>query len=154
MVFVVLQKYFNYGSDQSVNAGHIASTDCNYQLQNDTINDGFFYFLVQAFENRNIQRDMQLCHLTKAFFCHINTLINLYMSATAQLENVQYYGVSLENKKDCFFNQLFCCLKPTFTLNDMLNKSFMIKTMLLQPNLATNARDVFKLCSLFITTLT
>ena len=34
------------------------------------------------------QRDTYLFHLTKAFFCQTNILINLYMSATAQLKNV------------------------------------------------------------------
>ena len=32
-------------------------------------------------------------HLNKAFFCQINTLINLYMSATAQLEYLVLLGV-------------------------------------------------------------
>ena len=43
-----------------------------------------------------------LCTYTtwaKPSFCQINTLINLYASATALLENSEYYGVSLENKR-------------------------------------------------------
>ena len=42
------------------------------------------------------------------------------MTATAQLENIQYIGVSLENN-------YLADPRPTFTLNDMLDK-----------NLATN----------------
>ena len=57
---------------------------------------------------------MYLCHLTKAFFCQIN-LISLYMSAAPQLENILYYGVSLENS-------YLADPRPTLTLNDMLNK--------------------------------
>ena len=59
---------------------------------------------------------MYLCHLTRAFFCQTNTLINLYVSATAQMENVYYYDASLKNKKAVPFNQLFRCLKANFHL--------------------------------------
>ena len=42
----------------------------------------------------------------------------------------------------------------TLTLNDMLNKkSYVLEILLLCSNLATNARVVFKLCSMLITTL-
>ena len=66
---------------------------------------------------------------------------------SAQLENV--LRVSLGNKND--FLQ-----RSTLTLNGMLNKkkNYILKMMLLHPNLAANARIVFKLCSLLITTLT
>ena len=53
--------------------------------------------------------------LTKAFFCQINALINLYMYATAQLENVWYYGVLLENN-------YLATPRRNLNLNDMLNK--------------------------------
>ena len=43
-------------------------------------------------------------------------MINLYMSDTAQLENVEYYEVSSENKKTVYFNQLFGCPKINFDL--------------------------------------
>ena len=78
---------------------------------------------------------------------------HIYLCATAQLENVQYYRVSLENKKDCFFKYFLATL--ALTLNDMLSKkNYVLKMMLLHPDLATNARVVFKLCLLLINTLT
>ena len=62
------------------------------------------------------------------------------MSATAQLENINW---SVIRKK-----------RPTLTLSGMLNKkAYMLAMMLLYPSLATNARVVFKLRSLLITTL-
>ena len=83
---------------------------------------------------------MYLYHLTKAFFCQINTLLNLYMSATAQLETFYYYRVSLENN-------YLAVPRPTLALNDMLNKkNCMLKMMPLHPNLGTDDRVVFKLC--------
>ena len=98
---------------------------------------------------------MFLCHLTNALLCQINTLINLYMSATALIENSWYYGLSLQNKKDCFSNQLFGCPKPNFDVKWYTKqKNYMLKMILLHPILATNARVVFKLSSLLITTLT
>ena len=63
------------------------------------------------------------------------------MSATAQLENVYYYGVALENN-------YLAAPRPNLTLNGMLNKkSYMLKMMLLHLNLAKNARVVFKIYS-------
>ena len=45
--------------------------------------------------------------------------------------------------------------RPALTLNGRLNKeNYMLKMMLLHPNLATNARVVFNRCSLLITILT
>ena len=45
------------------------------------------------------------------------------MSATAQLENFWYYGVSIENS-------YLAVPRPTLTLNDMLNKKkCMLKMM-------------------------
>ena len=43
------------------------------------------------------QRDTYLFHLTKAFFCQTNILINLYMSATGQLKNFQLFGCPKAN---------------------------------------------------------
>ena len=84
------------------------------------------------------ERDMYLCHLTKAFFCQINTLINT---------------LSLENKR-LFFNHLFGCPKANFDLECYAKqKNYMLKMILLHPNLAANAKVLFKLCSLLITTL-
>ena len=61
----------------------------------------------------------------------------------------------LENKRTVFFISYLAAPRPTLTLNDMLmKKTYMLKMMLLYPNLAANARVVFKLCSLLITTLT
>ena len=54
MVFVVLYKHFNCATDKTFDAGHAVINDCNYQLQNNTINDVIYYFLVQVFENRPI----------------------------------------------------------------------------------------------------
>ena len=80
---------------------------------------------------------MYLCHLNKAFFCQINTLINLYMSA--HLENVQYCGVSLENENTVFLIIYLAAPKLTLILNDMLNKkNYMLKVMPLHPNLTIN----------------
>ena len=64
--------------------------------------------------------------------------------------------MSLENKIDCFFLiSHLAAPRPTLTLKDMLNKkNYVLKMMLLHPNLATNSRVIFKLCSLLITTLT
>ena len=74
---------------------------------------------------------------------------------SAYLENVYYYGVSLENKKTVFLISYLAAPSPSLTLNDMLNKrNYTAKMMLLHPSLATNARVVFKLCSLLSTTLT
>ena len=62
--------------------------------------------------------------------------------------------VSLRNTKDCFLISYLAAQRPALTLNSMLNKKiYMLKMMLLHPNLATSARVVFKLCSLLITTL-
>ena len=57
---------------------------------------------------------MYLCQLTKFFFCKINTLTNLYMSATAQLENFWYYGMSIENN--------YLAAPIILSLNDILIK--------------------------------
>ena len=38
-IFVVLYKYLNCAADKAIDAGHTAVTDCNYYLQNNTIND-------------------------------------------------------------------------------------------------------------------
>ena len=46
MIFVVLCKQLNCAADKTTEAGHIASTDYNYQLQNNTINDVIYNFLV------------------------------------------------------------------------------------------------------------
>ena len=135
-------KYLNWDADKTIDGGHTISTDCNYQLKNNTINDVIYYFFVQVFENRPIQRDMCLCHLNTAFFFQTNTLINLYMTATAQLENIQYYGVSLQNN-------YLAVPRPTLTLNDMLVKNLATKKIL-----ATSATVAFKLCSQLINTLT
>ena len=54
MIFVLLCKYLKCAADKTTDAGHTASTDCNYELKNNTINDFIYYFLVQAFENRPI----------------------------------------------------------------------------------------------------
>ena len=56
MIFVVLYKYLNCAADETFDKGHNAITDYNYELQNNTINNVIYYFLVQAFENRPIQR--------------------------------------------------------------------------------------------------
>ena len=54
-----------------------------------------------------------------------------------------------------FLISYFANPRPTLALNDMQNKKiYMLKMMLLHPNLATNARVVFKLSSLLITILT
>ena len=64
-------------------------------------------------------------------------------------------GLSLENRKTVFLISYLAAPRPTLTLNDMLNKkNYMLKMMLLHPNLGENVRVVFKLCSLLITTLT
>ena len=65
------------------------------------------------------------------FFCQINTLINLYISATALPKYSLYYEVSLENKR-LIYNLLFGCPKANFDL-DMLKKTYMFKMMLLHP---------------------
>ena len=57
------------------------------------------------------------------------------MSATAQLENFWYYGVSIENS-------YLAVPRPTLTLNDMLNKKKLY------------AQNDVKLCSQVINTLT
>ena len=57
------------------------------QLAINTIDDVIDYFLVQASENRPTKKNMYLRHLSEASFSQIHTLINLYVSATAQLEN-------------------------------------------------------------------
>ena len=58
-------------------------------------------------------------------------------------------------RKLLFLISYFANLRPTLALNDMQNKKkYMLKMMLLHPNLATNARVVFKLSSLLITILT
>ena len=64
------------------------------------------------------------------------------MTATAQLENIQYYGVSLQNN-------YLAAPRPTLTLNDML-----VKNLTTKKNLATSATVAFKLCSQLIHTLT
>ena len=69
------------------------------------------------------------------------------MSATAQLENVQYYGVSFENN-------FLAAPRPNLTLNDMLNKKLYGQNDATAPNLAANATVLFKLCSQLIITLT
>ena len=55
---------------------------------------------------------MYLCHLTKGFFCQINTLTNLYKSATAQIEYLVRWG-AIRN---------LAAPVASLTLNDMLNK--------------------------------
>ena len=59
------------------------------------------------------------------------------MSATALLEYSQYYGVPLEIKNIVFSISYLAAPRPTLTLNDMLIKNYMLKMMLLYPNLAT-----------------
>ena len=56
MKFVVLYKCLNCAAGKTFDTGHTAITDYNYDLQNNAINDVIYYFLVQAFENRPIQR--------------------------------------------------------------------------------------------------
>ena len=46
-IFVVLYKYLNCAADKVIDAGHTAITDCNCQLQSNTISVTY-YFLVQA----------------------------------------------------------------------------------------------------------
>ena len=63
-------------------------------------------------------------------------------------------GMSLGNTEDCFLISYLSAPRPTLTLNGLLNKKeYMLKLMLLHPNLAVKTRVVFKLCSLLITTL-
>ena len=69
---------------------------------------------------------MYLYHLNKAFFCQISNLINLYMSATTQLENIYYYEMSLENK-NLFSISYLASPSQTLTLNDMLNDMLNVK---------------------------
>ena len=67
--------------------------------------------------------------LTKAFFCQINALINLYMYATAQLENVWCYGVLLENN-------YLAAPRPNLNLNDMLNEKLYAQNDATAPQLS------------------
>ena len=57
---------------------------------------------------------------------HPETLINLYISATALLESSWYYGVSLENKR-LFFNLLFGCPKVNVDLDVLNEKAICLK---------------------------
>ena len=63
--------------------------------------------------------------LDLSFFCQINTLINLYISATTLLENSYYYRVSLENKT-VFLICYLAASRPTLTLMCFI-KSCMFK---------------------------
>ena len=86
---------------------------------------------------------------------HPDNFIYVCLSATAQLENVQYYGVLLENKKTVFFfNHLFGWPKANSELEWYAKwKNYMLKMMLKHPNLATNVTVALKLFLLLITTL-
>ena len=57
----------------------------------------------------------------KPSFCQIITLIDLYISATALLENSYYYGVILENKR-LFLISYLATPRSTLNLNYLLNK--------------------------------
>ena len=64
-------------------------------------------------------------------------------------------GVSLGNKKNCFFNQLFGCPKANFDLEWYAKqKKLYTQNDATASHLATNVRMFFKLCSMLITTLT
>ena len=52
----------------------------------------------------------------KPYFAKKNTLINLCMSATTQFENVQYYGILLENKKRLFLISYLVGPRPTLIM--------------------------------------
>ena len=39
MLFVVLNKPLNCTAENTIEAGHTANTDCNYQLLNNTVNN-------------------------------------------------------------------------------------------------------------------
>ena len=121
VIFVVLSKYLNCAADKTIEAGHTTISNCSYYL----INGPTYYFLVQTFYKSRVQRDIDICHLTKAFFCLINILINLYiyLSATAQFENIQYYVVSLEDKKILSLISCFAASRPILILNNLLNKT-------------------------------
>ena len=48
MISVFLYKQLKCAADKAIDADRTASTGCNYQLQNNTINDVIYYFLVQT----------------------------------------------------------------------------------------------------------
>ena len=72
--------------------------------------------------------------------------LNLKMSNTN-------WGVIRKNQR-LFFNQLSGCPMANFDLELYAKKYFMLKVMLQHPKSATNAKVVFKLCSMLITTIT
>ena len=56
--------------------------------------------------------------------------------------------------KDSFLISYLAVSRPTLTLNDVVNRKSNAQNDTNAPNLASNARVVFKLCSLLITIIT
>ena len=63
-------------------------------------------------------------------------------------------GSSIENTKNYFFNQLLGCPKTDFDLEWYAEKRLYAQYDSMHPNLATDPRNYFKLCSFSITTIT
>ena len=148
MIFVVLYKHIICAVDKTIDTGHI--TDCNTNYKIILLMILFITSWCKPLKTP-IQRDMHLCHLSKALFCQIQTLINLYVSATAQLEYVKYLLGCRQEIKKTFLISYLAAPRPTLALNGMINKkNYIFKMILLYSNLATNARVNFKFCSLLI----
>ena len=138
MVSVVLYKYLNSAAGKTILEGHtVLTVTINYRIKL-----SMMLLITSMCKSLKADPSREICTsaswLKTSFAKHPDKL--LYVCYCSIKKCLVLW--------DVIRNDYLAAPRPNLTLNGMLNKkNYMLKMILLHPNLATNARVVFKLCS-------